>query len=1029
MFQDEDATISDAGISVDVQNNNTPAVKTSAKQSIADIDNEYYTLFNQTSTCVTVDSNGDIAPKEIKVGESCQINANIKFKEGVSQAFSIKGDIKYAPTNSLDKEFTAYAESRVNVTDIAVVLTYSNVPSSMQMGNSYPFSLDYTNMSGDGHATGFSVNLANDKGISNLTNTCNNSTTLNPNQTCKLSGTITPNQNNTDDNNTLYNFIASMQYNEGDRVISSYPIKISDVNLNTTVSKGLPENTQSETSYPIIFELKNNGNEQASGLKYTISNTDQFTETTSNCVATLDAASTCQIVGMYTTSAADTQNNNPVLNALTLSVFDNSGNTAKATTQSQTLNPTDNAILNADATGMPNKIAFDDEAPKELIFTFTNTGETASGTLSTSLSDNLVEISDLCTTKTLAPNESCAITATYTPSALIVGDTIIASATVSDTTQTVSAQTQTEVVEVIDQAVLSGEIFTLLNGVLPGDTIPVSFQITNIGTLPATEVAVTPSANITGLSGACIDSKTIAIGESCIISGSYTAPETEGSDPISIDVSYDEDKNESISAIVNVTNLIIEGSIDKKLPENTGKDQNAQFIFSYTNKSAIDDITNVTSSIAGDYKDDATFTNNCSGTIKAGSFCEIIGYVDSSDLGDKTIVATLDYEQNDGDPIKLTTQTAISSVAISAVNNQPLPQAMQPGSIYPFKITFTNNGTAEATNVTSDLNGTDLALIKNLDDTCADVGTLAAQGGSCYIAGQAAPEDIGSFALQGKLTYAQGEMPFLLQSVVSNNGVITATAYVELPVNVEQSATDTYPVSLVFQNVSTSPAPITDVTGNFADMLTPESLNNTCSDLISGNLAVGASCHINGKFMPSELGASQVNAIIEYGPNQSKAEASTFTTVSATALVGKVKTYLPKYVQIGDSYPFSLQIENKSDAEAANLVFTQIGMNEVVWDTTTTDSCINIDDQFITSLDANSSCFLTGTYSPTQSGDKTLELAVNYDGGNPVLLDVNSFVTKQMYLYSVLGNDYSVSVCKISKDDAINDCKIAGTFD
>ena len=166
------------------------------------------------------------------------------------------------------------------------------------------------------------------------------------------------------------------------------------------------------TSVVITFNVANSGGTTSGSLTTTLGGTDakEFTITDNKCVVPLASLGVCAIQVVFNPATAGAK-------TATITVTDSTPGSVPATT---VLNGTAIAGATAGITGaasLGNVVVGKAGAPST--YTVTNSGGTATGALSLSVSDPEFAIgNDLCTAQTLAPTKTCTFTITFSPTSV-----------------------------------------------------------------------------------------------------------------------------------------------------------------------------------------------------------------------------------------------------------------------------------------------------------------------------------------------------------------------------------------------------------------------------------------------------------------------------------------------------------------------------------------------------------------------------------------------------------------------------------
>lgn len=235
---------------------------------------------------------------------------------------------------------------------------------------------------------------------------------------------------------------------------------------------------------------------------------------------------------------------------------------------------------------------------------------------------------DACTGQLLAPNASCTVTITYTPTTSGTKTLQVSIAGYDNNVVPLPIITTTAV---IPEPLIVATIVTGLPGSMnTGDQARYVFRFTNQGTAAATGVTATSSSP--GFSTTCNTFKqnnTLAVGASCTVSGTFTAGNVPPSvQSVTATFDYSQGVPVSISSSTTVTTPAgITGQLTSTLPANTLINTNYQVTAQFTNH--ISSTISFNAAIASQSPNSSppfTLLSNTCGTSLAGNSSCVVSY-------------------------------------------------------------------------------------------------------------------------------------------------------------------------------------------------------------------------------------------------------------------------------------------------------------------------------------------------------------------------------------------------------------------
>lgn len=388
--------------------------------------------------------------------------------------------------------------------------------------------------------------------------------------------------------------------------------------------------------------------------------------------------------------------------------------------------------------------------------------------------------------------------------------------------------------------------------------------------------------------------------------------------------------------------------------------------------------------------------NDCHNVLLPGTSCALSGDFQSPTPGAYSLFMHLDYNEDGGTPIDISTKGVVSNIAVVGQTILPLPADVIPTYQYPVIFQYTNYGNQAVTDV--GVQTTQRSDFTGVTGTCpglnsAAKGTLAA-GASCLVEGTLTPQAAGSdITLNSTLTYAEQIQPSVLYTTTeSSNVAVNAEAAIKLPDNM--AIGDSYPFLFTFTNTSDKLA-VSNL--NFIKTLQHTSLtSDTCAGVTS--LAKGVSCDIGGNYTPTIEGPAALSVNVQYGTHNHLITAKTNGTVTKVAATGKVLTPLPANIAANSPHTVTFQFSNTGSAPATGLTWTKALPDFQI--APGADTC-----SAKTQLAADETCEITGTYTATTAGAKALSVKLAYnESAQDINLVANTNVTN-VVINGVLTTD------------------------
>ncbi|MGL5334759.1 MAG: hypothetical protein ACRC9R_01210 [Enterovibrio sp.] len=210
------------------------------------------------------------------------------------------------------------------------------------------------------------------------------------------------------------------------------------------------------------------------------------------------------------------------------------------------------------------------------------------------------------------------------------------------------------------------------------------------------------------------------------------------------------------------------------------------------------------------------------------------------------------------EPIIFDYTTNTSSINITNNTDVALPPNVSVGVDHPLRVTFSNNGTRQATGLVFTSSSTN-NFVTETRNTCSTLSTLNA-GASCFIEATANAPALGSFNYTYTLTY-DGGSSMAQGSTTAAQSVITGSVTTALPRHT--AVNQSYPVAFTFNNVSTAVATGINFTRTYPPGFTETA--NQCGTELGAN----SSCMVMGTFRPTSNTDASVSLMMNYAQGQS----------------------------------------------------------------------------------------------------------------------------------------------------------------
>jgi len=731
-----------------------------------------------------------------------------------------------------------------------------------------------------------------------------------------------------------------------------------------------------------IITLSNSGTGAltVSGVSLSGTNAADFAATNTCTSAQVAAGSTCSISVTFTPGA-------PGIRSATLVITDNAGNSAGAT---QTVS------LGGTGVGVPSAAA----SPNTLTFATTTLGSSAtaqtvtvtnSGTGPLTVSQvvvggtNPADFSQTNTCSTpVAVNGTCTVSVAFTPSA---------------------AGARTANLHVIDN---SGNVAStqsvVLNGTGQGAAAPngavspasLAFGNQNVGTSSATQTVTLSNSGSVALSIASIAlggsnagdfSSTTTCGASLAASGSCNilvtfTPTAGGARSASLTITDNAGNTAGSTQAVAITGtgVTVSGAVLSVATvsfgnQNVDAESAAQTVTLSNSGSAALTISSI--ALGGTNPGDFSAANNCGTSLAAGASCSIALTFTPSASGARS--ATLTVTDNAGGRTGSTQTAALSGTGVATPAAALAPAAGLTfasqnvgSSSTPQTVTLTNSGSAALSISSFGISGGNSGDFSS-SNNCG--GTLAL-GASCSIAVTFSPTAAGNRTSTLVVTDNAGGTAGVTQSLS-----LAGTA-------VGVAAASVTPAALGYgnQNVGViGAAQIITVTNNGSATLTVSGVSisgtnpgdfgatNACT-----SVAAGANCSISVTFTPGAPGARSATLTIKdnagniAGSTQTVGLTGTGVGVpSATANPVSLTFATTPLNTVSAAQTVTLSNSGTGPLVISSIVFGGVNSSEF----NQTNNCG-------TSLEVNSSCTVSVTFTPAASGTRTANLQILDNSGS-----------------------------------------------
>lgn len=261
-------------------------------------------------------------------------------------------------------------------------------------------------------------------------------------------------------------------------------------------------------------------------------------------------------------------------------------------------------------------------------------------------------------------------------------------------------------------------------------------------------------------------------------------------------------------------------------------------------------------------------TDTCSTTqqLPPSASCTYAGSFTADAVGPYKMKFQFSYDGSE--PLIFDYSTNTSAINITNTTDVALPPNVSVGTDHPLRITFSNNGTQQATGLVFTSSSTS-NFITETNNTCSALSTLNA-GTSCFVEGTANAPALGNFTYTYTLTYTGGSS-MAQGSVTAAQSVVTGSVTTALPRHT--AVNQSYPVTFTFSNTSDAVATGITFTRTYPTGFTETA--NQCGTELGAN----SSCLVTGTFRPTSNIDSSISLAMNYSQGKSVA-LSTATEVT-----------------------------------------------------------------------------------------------------------------------------------------------------
>ncbi len=557
------------------------------------------------------------------------------------------------------------------------------------------------------------------------------------------------------------------------------------------------------------------------------------------------------------------------------------------------------------------------------------------------------------------------------------------------------------------QSPVSGVIGSSLPGnTMIGATYPLVVIFTNMDTkYPATGIKV-----ITALPDSMITKNTcngiLNPLASCEVSFLFT-PTEEKTYSLSGSFLYDQGDIITISASTATSRVAVSGQMIQPLPSNIEKDRSYPVAFQFTNFSNFN-ATGATFTVPSEL----TITSNTCTTLPnqilaAKQSCTIEGVFTSGKIG-LVSLSTVFSSPTQANSVTLTTSSQVSDVVIQGTINPDLPSNITPGMSYPVVFTFTNSGSLPATDIQIS------KITPNFSESNDTCTTELAPGASCMVSGSYQTSVVGPASISIIMHYAEENVPLTLTSTtIVTQAAIVGSLVPPLPSNVEENRE--YPIIFYYKNTGRAQATNLSFIDNLPGFIPDAPSPDTCGTTLLANRGCKVSGVFKASLIPQTSGPVSLSKTLTYDQSPQTVVLTSNSTVTDVSITGSV-TGLPADTNTDADYSVQFTFTNNSIANATGIKTIQ----SLPYVSSITDNCN-------ATLNAGSSCSITGTFNSAHIGPETLNISLLYNEGDTVSVNSVTNVLGAPYIYVTNTGSNKILRCDVNKiTGALSNCINSG---
>lgn len=327
------------------------------------------------------------------------------------------------------------------------------------------------------------------------------------------------------------------------------------------------------------------------------------------------------------------------------------------------------------------------------------------------------------------------------------------------------------------------------------------------------------------------------------------------------------------------------------------------------------------------------------------------------------------------DPISVITTP--SPLTPSTYTNQTLKGSYQ----------FTNN--AAATTLVIEKNFSDPKLF-TFNDQCSN--KILNKGEACTVDLSFASANEGSASVTLIERYNNNTVPLAPWTIsVSKAPPANINGHIKTELPTTTSIRHSYPVVFEFKNNSVTPANNVQITKAFPVEFKEDTSAQPCPTA-GETLAAQASCIIQGNLTSNSTGDKKVAVSLAY--QEGTVPLTTNTTAISVPVTGLWNEKLADYTSSSQTYPLKMSFKNESPTQNATQLNISID-NAAFKKDDDKSTC----PENGTSLAAQASCFIQGSFTPTRAGNHAITASFTYlEGEQPISLTTNTLVDNTLII-------------------------------